>query len=599
MMDAFTIKRKIKEIERLFDILDYRKSVYPDYPNVLASKNDGKWNFVTIDDYIEKTDSISLALLDMGINPGDRVAIISSSRPEWNMLDMAIMQIGAITVPIYPTITEQDYRYILGHCEAKVAFVEGLSVMNKIEAILPDTPALEHVYTFVNRDRFPYLEQLIKTGKKKKNAVLLKERKDSVSPDSCCTLIYTSGTTGEPKGVMLSHKNIVNQILALKVTPATWSKRALSFLPMCHAYEHTLVLMYQYLGMTVYYAQNLGTIAENIREVCPTMMSAVPRVLERFYDAVYNKGKNLKGLKKKIFYWALKVGREYKIEAEDRSLCYNLKHQLAKKLVLDKIYKGIGGHFDIIVSGAASLQPRLAAFFSAIGMPVYEGYGMTEASPVIATSSKIKHGRAVGTVGPALPGVEVKITGDGEVVCRGHNVMMGYYKAPELTAQTIDAEGWLHTGDLGHFNSLNQLIITGRKKNLFKTSGGKYINPQLIEERFSESPFIENIMVVGENRKFAAALIVPDFKFLKVWCSRHGVNFTNPADMVKSSAILERFMREVTKYNVFFGDTEKVKRFELIADEWSIDNGLLSPTLKMKRAVVASRYASTIEKLFS
>lgn len=590
---------KIREIERVFDILDYRKNVYPDFSNVLASKSDGTWNFVTIDEYIETTDNISHALLDMGVNPGDRVAIISTNRPEWNMLDMAIMQIGAITVPVYPTITEQDYRYILGHCGAKVAFVEGASVMNKIEAILPDTPTLEHVYTFVNRNRFPYLEQLIRTGRKRKNAALLKERKSMVSPNDCSTLIYTSGTTGNPKGVMLSHSNIVNQILSLKSTPAKWSKRALSFLPMCHAYEHTLVLLYQYLGMTVYYAQNLGTIAENIREVCPTMMSAVPRVLERFYDAIHNKGKNMKGLRKKIFYWALKVGQEYEIEAEDRTLRYKFRYSLAKRLVLNKIYKGIGGHFDIIVSGAASLQPRLAAFFSAIGMPIYEGYGMTEASPVIATSSKAKHGRAAGTVGPALPGVEVKITEDGEVICRGHNVMMGYYKAPELTSQTIDAEGWLHTGDLGHFNGHGQLIITGRKKNLFKTSGGKYINPQLIEEKFSESPFIENMMVVGENQKFAAALILPDFNFLKTWCVRHEVEYTNPDDIVKNSTILKRFMREVTKYNAFFGDTEKVKRFELISDEWSLATGMLTPTLKLRRAVVATRYKSTIEKIFS
>lgn len=590
---------KIREIERVFDILDYRKNVYPDFPNVLASKSDGTWNFVTIDEYIETTDNISHALLDMGVNPGDRVAIISTNRPEWNMLDMAIMQIGAITVPVYPTITEQDYRYILGHCGAKVAFVEGASVMNKIEAILPDTPTLEHVYTFVNRNRFPYLEQLIRTGRKRKNAALLKERKSMVSPNDCSTLIYTSGTTGNPKGVMLSHSNIVNQILSLKSTPAKWSKRALSFLPMCHAYEHTLVLLYQYLGMTVYYAQNLGTIAENIREVCPTMMSAVPRVLERFYDAIHNKGKNMKGLRKKIFYWALKVGQEYEIESEDRTLRYKFRYSLAKRLVLNKIYKGIGGHFDIIVSGAASLQPRLAAFFSAIGMPIYEGYGMTEASPVIATSSKAKHGRAAGTVGPALPGVEVKITEDGEVICRGHNVMMGYYKAPELTSQTIDAEGWLHTGDLGHFNGHGQLIITGRKKNLFKTSGGKYINPQLIEEKFSESPFIENMMVVGENQKFAAALILPDFNFLKTWCVRHEVEYTNPDDIVKNSTILKRFMREVTKYNAFFGDTEKVKRFELISDEWSLATGMLTPTLKLRRAVVATRYKSTIEKIFS
>lgn len=590
----------MEEVKRLFDILEYRKTNYPAKPHVLSGKVDDGWRVYDIDEYIRMADAVSYAFIHLGITEGDKVAIISTNRPEWNILDMAIMQVGAISVPIYPTISENDYLYILNHCEAKIAFVEGNSVLNKIQTIWPDLEHLKHVYTFIDRGAMPFLEQLIAMGDENPMPDELKRRKDAVLPSTCSTIMYTSGTMGVPKGVMLSHANIVSQLMNLRQTPAKWSDKAFSFLPLCHAYERMLVFLYQYLGMTVYYAQSLGTLAENIKEVRPTMMSTVPRVLERFYDKIYCKGKSMSGLSKTIFYWAVDLAQEYRIQDCDRNLIYNIKHKIADILVYKKIRNSIGGNFDIVVSGAASIQPRLAAFFSAIGMPVYEGYGMTETSPVIAVSSRLPYGREVGTVGFPLPGVEVKIDPDNnEVLCRGHNVMMGYYKDEELTRQVIDTDGWFHTGDLGRFTDKGQLVLVGRLKNIFKTSYGKYVNPQVIEEKFSESPFIENIVVVGENQKYAAALISPEFAFLECWCKRHDIIFTTAQEVLKNPKVIQRYTKEVNKYNEFFGETEKIKKFELIPEEWSIMNEILTPTLKVRRKLVQQRYSDVIERMFA
>lgn len=587
------------EITRIFDILDRYPVLYPDQEVALAGKIQKEWIKYSPKDYFEISQNISYALIHLGIQKGDKVGIISTNRPEWNMLDMAIMQIGAISVPIYPTITVKEYQFILNHAEVKLVVIEGAELMEKISKIKEDLPLLQYIYTFVDRETYPYFNQLVDLGKDHPNPEELNQRKNSIQTTECCTIIYTSGTTGVPKGVMLSHSNIVNQILNLKQTPAKWSKTAFSFLPLCHAYERMLVFLYQYLGMSVYYAQNLGTIAENIKEVCPTMMSAVPRMLDKIYDKIYSSSVNMPFLTKTIFRWAMKVAVRYKIQDHDRSWLYNLKRKLADKLVYSKIRRNIGGNFDIVVSGAASLQPRIASFFSAIGMPVYEGYGLTETSPVVAVSCRDKNGRESGTVGFPLPGVEIKTAENGELCCRGHNVMMGYYKDEALTKTVIDEEGWFHTGDLGYVNKKGQVILTGRLKSLFKTSFGKYINPQVIEDKFNESPFIENIVVVGEGEKFAAALIKPDFEFLKQWCLRHDVDYTSPEDAVKNPTILERFAKEVNKYNQFFNDTEKIKKFELIPDEWSQHTEILTPTLKVKRNLIQEKYKDTIYKLYN
>ncbi len=589
---------KTVDITRLFDILTQYETVHPEQKIALAGKRNGVWMAYSPGEYQDITNNISYGLMQLGVQHGDCVGIISTNRPEWNMIDMAIMQIGAISVPVYPTISENDYRHIVRHSGMKVVILEGAEVMNKIAAIMPDTPELKHVYTFIDREKFPYLDQLIALGAANQNPEELQRRRDAVRPEDCSTIMYTSGTTGLPKGVMLSHYNICSQLMNLRQTPAKWSKRAFSFLPLCHAYERMLVFLYQYLGMTVYYAQNLGTIAENIKEVNPTMMSAVPRVLEKFADKIWNSSKNMKPMAKKIFRWAIRLAEQYKIQDYDRSAWYNFKLKIADKLVYSKIRKGIGGDFDIVVSGAASLQPRLAAFFSAIGMPVYEGYGATETSPVICVSCRERDGREVGTVGFPLPGVEIRLGENNEILCRGHNVMMGYYKDPELTAEVIDSDGWFHTGDAGRWTEKGQLQITGRLKNIFKTSFGKYVNPQAIEEKFSESPFIENMVVFGENQKFAAALISPDMEFLKSWCKGHEVNFTTAAEAIKDPVVLKRFSQEVEKYNSFFGETEKVKKFTLICDEWSQKTGILTPTLKVKRHVIKNLYKEQIDALF-
>lgn len=571
---------------------------YPEQDTALAKKENGEWRRYSIQEYVNTTNIISFALIKIGIKKNDKVAIISSNRPEWNILDMAIQKVGAITVPIYPTISKDDYKIIINNCEAKLAIIEGLSVLSKIEEIRPEIPSIEHIYTFVKRsEQYPIWDDLISLGKENVDFEELERRESSILPSDCATIIYTSGTTGIPKGVMLSHSNILGQIENLRQTPSKDSTRALSFLPLCHAYERTLVYLYQYLGMSVYYSESIAIIAQEMKEIHPTMMTCVPRLLEKIYLKVKQTGNEKKGLARIIFRWAMQLAEKYTVEG--RSKLYDMKLRIADKLVYRKIREKLGSDcFDIIVSGAASLQPNISAFFSAIKMPVYEGYGMTECSPVIATSSNVPHGREAGFVGPALPGIEIKISETGEIMCRGHNVMLGYYKLPELTAEVIDNDGWFHTGDLGEFNQYGLLKITGRMKNLFKTSLGKYINPDIIERKFTESNFFENIVVFGENEKYAAALIIPDFDFIKSWCKKHEISYSNDHDMLNNQDVKTRLANEIKRINSFFGDTEKIKRYCFIEDSWTVANGILTPTLKVKRSVVKEKYSSLINKLF-
>lgn len=585
--------------KRLFDILKLYLEKYPNQDVALAKKEAGNWKKYSIQEYVEITNNISYALMHLGVQKDDKVGIICNNRPEWNMLDMAIMQVGAITVPIYPTISREDYRYIINDCGVKLVVLEGTSVLQKIESIKNDTSSLQSIYTVSTKSDYPTFEQLVDLGRDNQNPEELQKRENSIDEKDCATIIYTSGTTGNPKGVMLSHYNIMSQIHNLKQTPSPWSKKAFSFLPICHAYERMLVFLYQYLGMSVYYAESLATIASDLKDVQPTMMSAVPRLLEKIFLKVRQSGRNNKGIKRAIFMWAFRLAERYKIDPVNRTWFYNQKLKIADALVYKKIRQTLGAeNFDIVVSGAASIQPNIASFFSAIKMPIYEGYGMTECSPVIAVSCNEPHGREIGTVGFALPGVEVKIAENKEIICRGHNVMMGYYNQPELTREVIDEDGWMHTGDLGEINEYGQVRITGRLKNLFKTSLGKYINPDVIEGKFSESGFIENIVVLGENQKYAGAIIVPDFAFLKTWCQKHEIKYTNPQDMINNSEVKRRYAEEIKKINQNFGDTERIKRYELVADEWSVNNGILTPTLKVKRSVVKENYNDLIEKMY-
>jgi len=585
-------------VTRLFDLLDNYLEKYPNQDAALACKRNGEWQKLSIQEYVEKTNLISYGMLKLGIKPGDKVGIVSSNRPEWNMIDFAIMQIGAISIPIYPTISQDDYRHILNHAEMKMIFIEGKELRNKLQPIFAETKTLEHIYTFIDQgSEFKYLDQLIELGQANQQPEKLAKLKASINENDMATIIYTSGTTGYPKGVMLSHSNIVNQVKKLSVIPSKWSTTALSFLPLCHAYERMLVYLYQYLGMSVYYAESLGTIADNIKEINPTMMSCVPRLLEKIYDKLFLSGKKLPLVSKMIYYWAFNLATKYQLEG--RSWWYNLRFKLADKLIYSKWRAAIGGNFDIVVSGGSAIQPHIASFFSAIGMPVFEGYGLSETSPVIAVSQRVKHGRKFGSVGLPLPGVEVKLCDRDEICCRGHNVMLGYYKDPELTAQVIDTEGWLHTGDTGKFTKEGQLVITGRLKSIFKTSFGKYVNPQAIESRFTESPFFENMIVLGENKKFAAALISPDFVYLKSWCTKHKIKYTTNTEMIENPNIVKRLQEEVKHYNHFFGDFEQIKRYQLVAEEWTAAEGFLSPTLKIKRNFIEDYYVEKIEKIFS
>ena len=585
---------------RIFDILNVYTEKWPEQKVALARKENGEWRKYSPAEYQELTRKVSYALIELGIQPKDKVAIISGNRPEWNILDMAIMQIGAIDVPIYPTISKEDYRYILDNCDARMVVLEGVAVMNKVEEVRADIPKLEYLYTFQNREKYPYFAQLVELGEQHPHEEELKRRMDAVRPEHCATIVYTSGTTGEPKGAMLSHSNIMHQIYGIQHTPSPWSKTAFSFLPICHAYERLLVYMYQYLGMSVYYAESLATIGSDMKEVHPTMMTAVPRLLEKMYEKIVQGGEKQKGIKKRIFKWALHLAEQYRIEDDKRSWWYNFRLKIADKLVYSTIRANLGAeNFDIVVSGAASISQKIASFFSAIKMPVYEGYGMTETSPVIAVSNNNPHGREVGSVGQALPGVEIKIAPNGELCCRGHNVMMGYYKNPELTKEIIDTEGWLHTGDLGHINEYGQVFITGRLKSLFKTSMGKYVNPQIIEDKFTESDFFENVVVFGEGQKYAAAIILPSFPYLKEWCQSQHLNYTTPEEAINMKEVKDRIAQEVQKYNKLFGETEQIKRYTLVADEWSTANRILTPTLKVKRKVVEEKYQSVIQSMFS
>ena len=585
------------EVTRIFDILPHY-AIHFQRDDALNGKENGAWRHYSINQYIATVNNISYGLMQLGIKRGDKIASISSGRPEWNFLDMAIIQIGAIHVPIYPTISENDYKYILHHADVKMVFVSGWDILRKIENIIAEIPNLkDNVYTFRNLRGYRHLNEVIALGSANPSPQYLNDIKDRISPDDVMTIIYTSGTTGTMKGVQLTHRNLISNFKAIcPIVPVHAQTRVLSYLPLCHVYERMMIYAWQYLGIPIYYAESLGTIVNNINEVHPTIFTTVPRLLEKVYDKVIATGRKLPKAKKKIFFWADEVASRYEFGEQSRKYRRQLKY--ARKLVLHKWKEALGGNIEVIVSGGAAIQPRLARIFWAAEMPVLEGYGLTETSPVIAVSNFFENGLKFGTVGPVLPGIEAKIAEDGEILTRGHCVTKGYYKADDLTKEAIDEDGWFHTGDIGHFEPEGQLRITGRKKEMFKTAFGKYVVPTLIEGKLCEDPLIDNAMVIGENKKFAAALIVPNFSDLRSWCARHDIAYTTNEEMVKHTEVLKKFKRVVDKYNAQLGETEQVKKFALIDYEWGISTGELTATLKLKRNFITQKFSEKIESLF-
>lgn len=585
------------DVTRLFDLLPYYKDKFKPKDDVVAGKEDGEWRKYNIDQFIDITDNISYGFLKLGIQKGDKIATISQNRPEWNFLDFGILQIGAVHVPIYPTISESDYEYILKHSEVKYVFVAGKELLRKIEHLLSDIPTLKGIYTFKHINEVKHLNELIKLGKANPQLEKLKEIKSSINIDDIATLIYTSGTTGSPKGVLLTHNNIVSNMKILSpIFPVDESCKALSYLPMCHVYERTNFYIYLNLGVSVYYAENIGKIADNIKEISPEILTTVPRLLEKVYDKIIGKGRKLKGIKKQLFFWAVNLGKKYKINSNNP--IYNCQLAIANMLIFSKWREGLGGKMRVIVSGGAALQARLGRIYTAAKIPILEGYGLTETSPVIAVSTFEKNGRKFGTVGKPLDNLDVKIEQDGEICVKGPSVFQGYYKQADLTKESIDKEGWFHTGDLGVIEPEGLLRITGRKKEIFKTSLGKYISPALLENKFKESPFIDNILVVGENQKYAAALVVPDFEHLRSWCAVKKIKYSTEAGMIEIPEVKKRIQKEIEEYNQFFGKTEQLMSIDLMDHTWSVETGELTASLKLKRNFIIEKYKVRVDKLF-
>ena len=587
-------------ITRLFDFPYYQLENF-NISDALVTKQDGKWIKTSTQEYIAKANAISRALVQIGVQKNDKIAIISSNnRTEWNIMDIGALQTGAQTVPIYPTISEEDYEYILNHSESSYCFVSDEDVLRKVNAIKSNVPTLKEVYSFNTIEGCKHWTELLELGKDEANQKDVEERKNGVLPSDLATIIYTSGTTGRPKGVMLSHNNIVSNVInsAPRIPFEKGKSRALSFLPVCHIFERVILYLYQYYGVSIYFGESIEKISDNIKEVKPNVMSAVPRLLEKVYDSIYAKGTQLSGIKKKLFFWAIDLGLRYEPYGANGAW-YEFQLKIARKLIFSKWKEGLGGNLDLMVSGSAALQTRLARVFAAAEIPVMEGYGLTETSPVISVNDVRNFGFRVGTVGKVIDGVTVKIAEDGEILCKGPNVMMGYYKDEKLTSEVM-TDDYFHTGDIGEFDADGFLKITDRKKEMFKTSGGKYIAPQLIENTMKQSRFIEQIMVIGDGQKMPAAFIQPSFDFIKEWANIHKIAIgTSNEEIIANSKVIERIQEEVDKLNEKFGNWEKIKRFELTPEVWSIEAGHLTPTLKLKRKIVMEKYQDLFHKIYN
>ena len=589
----------MNQITRLFEFPYHQLEKYK-LSDALVTKYNGEWIKTSTQEYLDKANALSRGLLRLGVEKNDKIAIISSNnRTEWHITDIGVLQTGAQTVPMYPTISAEDYEYILNHSESKIVFVSDSEVYDKLVSIKASVPSLKEIFAYNEIPGCKNWKEILELGGDTSNQEEVENRKDEIATTDLATIIYTSGTTGRPKGVMLTHQNIVSDVLmsAPRVPLRAGDTRALSFLPICHIFERMLTYLYQYYGISIYFAESIEKISDNLKEVHPHVMSVVPRLLEKVYDKIYAKGADLTGIKKKLFFWALDLGMNYKPYNENGGW-YEFKLKIARKLIFSKWQEALGGELELLVCGSAALQTRLSKVFCAAGIPVMEGYGLTETSPVISVNDMRNKGFRVGTVGKVLKGVEVKIAEDGEILCKGPNVMVGYYK-DEAQTNEVKKNGYFHTGDIGEIDAEGFLKITDRKKEMFKTSGGKYIAPQMLENHFKQSRFIEQIMIIGDGEKMPGAFIQPSFEFLAEWSQRKGIilGATNE-EIVQNERIIKRIQREVDEINERFGNWEKVKRFELTPDIWSIDSGHLTPTMKLKRKIIKEKYNDLYQKIY-
>jgi long-chain acyl-CoA synthetase len=578
-------------INRVFDLLQYNLDNFPK-AEFVSGKIAGQWKHYSTKAFCDCVDSLSRGLIDIGVGKESRVAVMSHNRPEWNISDFAIMQLGAYQIPLYPTLAAHDIQFILENAEVTVVFVADELLYNKLKPVCDASAREIQIYTFDKILGAAHWDMLTTRGKSLSN-INLDQYRDKVSGSDILTLIYTSGTTGTPKGVMLTHDNLVKNFENSAVLLPKGIEKGLSFLPLSHIFERMVVYLYFYCGTAVYYAESMETIVADIQHIKPNAFSTVPRLLEKVYEKIMEKGKSLTGAKKALFYWSVGIAERYEF---GNNWLYKLKLGFARKLVFTKWQEALGGNILVIISGGAALNPRLARIFWGADMPVFEGYGLTETSPVI-TVNHFGHTK-FGTVGPAIKGMEVKIAEDGEVLARGHAIMKGYYRHDDLTAETIDAEGWFHTGDIGQLVDGKYLKITDRKKEIFKTAGGKYVAPQMIENKFKETILVEQVMVLGENRKFPAALMVPNFVALRAWAAKKGMEYSSDEQMIRHPEVLDKFKQIVEQSCIDFGKWEQVKRFALLPKQWSIDGGELTPKLSLKRKVVLEKNAELINQIY-
>jgi long-chain acyl-CoA synthetase len=585
------------DFTRVFDLPRYQQARYPK-SDCLNEKTGGKWKSYSTQDVIDYMDRVSLSLVGSGIKKGDVVSIVGNNRPQWNFTDLGIMQTGAVTVPIYPTISDDDYVYIMNDAETKILFVSSQELFDRMQRLRGRIPSLREIITYDPVPGAVHWDEFLKRGDGFDRGQL-KTLSDAVSEKDLCCMIYTSGTTGFPKGVMLTHANICSNMKGVSnVLPINEHHRALSFLPLNHVFEKMVLYCYLMLGVSCYYAESMDTIGENLREIKPHFFTCVPRLLEKVYERIMTKGLELKGAKRALFFWAVHLGERWE-NGKNMGAWYNLQLKVARRLIFSKWLEALGGNVFAICSGSAPLNAKIGKVFTAAGIVIMEGYGLTETSPVVTVNRYDTNENILGTVGPVIPGVEVKLAEDGEILVRGPNIMVGYYKLPEETKKVIDDEGWFRTGDVGEWVREKFLKITDRKKELLKTSGGKYVAPQPIENKFKESPFIEQMMVIGEGKKFVSALIVPSFVNLKSWCERNNVTLADNADAVSNAKINELIQQVVDEKNQHFGHTDQIKKFRLIPEEWTVQGGQLTPTLKLKRKVIMERYKEIIDVMYT